>query len=95
MASDFWAISTPRPIARSMFPAEATATTHDLVLQNHDVFFVDTATDMCEFTMAGVVDHNYEGYLEGHPVTRQILADMAKVEASVLTATYRRCAVRS
>ena len=26
------------------------ATTHDFLLQNHDVFFVDTAKDMCEFT---------------------------------------------
>jgi hypothetical protein len=31
------------------------ATTHDFLLQNHDVFFVDTARDMCEFTEAGVV----------------------------------------
>jgi len=26
------------------------ATTQDFILQNHDVFFVDTARDMCEFT---------------------------------------------
>lgn len=29
---------------------EEDATTHDFLLQNHDVFFVDTARDMCEFT---------------------------------------------
>ncbi len=73
---------------RKLLATEADATTHDLVLQNHDVFFVDTATDMCEFTRAGVVDHDYAGYLAEHPTTRQILADMAKSEASVLTATY-------
>ena len=32
--------------------------THDFILQNFDIFFVDTAKDMCEFTRAGVVDGN-------------------------------------
>src|ERR1051325_235430 len=62
--------------------------THDFILQNHDVFFVDTAEDMCEFTKAGVVQANYDPYLDTHPVTKQILADMKKIELSVLTATY-------
>jgi hypothetical protein len=30
--------------------------TFDFILQNFDVFFVDTARDMCAFTKAGVVD---------------------------------------
>lgn len=64
------------------------ATTQDLLLQNHDVFFVDTAQDMCEFTKAGVVDGSYEPYLRDHPVTREILDAMAKFEESTLTATY-------
>ncbi|MGA5821283.1 LodA/GoxA family CTQ-dependent oxidase [Kitasatospora sp. NPDC094028] len=64
------------------------AGTQDLLVQNHDVFFVDTAEDMCEFTKAGVVDGSYDRYLEAHPVTRRILGEMAKVEHSVLTATY-------
>jgi hypothetical protein len=62
--------------------------TQDFILQNHDVFFVDTAADMCEFTKAGVVDGNYEPYLRAHPVTKKILDEMQKVELSVLTTTY-------
>ena len=42
-------------------------TTFDLILQNFDVFFVDTAADMCAFTKAGVVDGNYDPYLAAHP----------------------------
>ncbi|MFG3053483.1 LodA/GoxA family CTQ-dependent oxidase [Kitasatospora sp. NPDC048239] len=67
---------------------EREAGTQDLLLQNHDVFFVDTAQDMCEFTRAGVVDGDYESYLRAHPRTREILDAMAKAEASVLTAVY-------
>ena len=52
------------------------ATTHDFLLQNHDVFFVDTANDMCEFTRAGVVDGDYEPYLAAHPKTARILDEM-------------------
>ncbi len=62
--------------------------TQDFLLQNFDVFFVDTAVDMCEFTKAGVVGGNYEPYLHAHPVTNRILKEMQKVEDSVLTATY-------
>lgn len=62
--------------------------THDFVLQNHDVFFVDTAKDMCEFTYAGVVAGDYQPYLDANPRTAQILKDMAKVEGSLLTAKY-------
>jgi L-lysine epsilon oxidase-like protein len=62
--------------------------TQDFILQNHDVFFVDTATDMCEFTRAGVVDGDYDPYLNSHPTTKKILDEMQKVESSVLTATY-------
>ncbi|MGH8931256.1 MAG: LodA/GoxA family CTQ-dependent oxidase [Egibacteraceae bacterium] len=67
---------------------ETDATTHDFLLQNHDVFFVDTALDMCEFTHAGVVLGDYESYLREHPKTRQILDDMAKVVPSVLGTAY-------
>lgn len=62
--------------------------TQDFLLQNHDVFFVDTAKDMCEFTRAGVVEGNYDPYLHTHPVTKDVLDAMQKVELSVLTATY-------
>ena len=62
--------------------------TQDFLLQNHDVFFVDTAQDMCAFTKAGVVDGDYAPYLRSHPVTREVLDAMQKVELSVLTTTY-------
>ena len=62
--------------------------TADLILQNHDVFFVDDAQQMVDFTYAGVVQQDYPGYLAAHPVTRQILDDMSKPESSVLTARY-------
>lgn len=64
------------------------ASTCDFLLQNHDVFFVDTAQDMCEFTRAGVVGGDYEPYLEAHPLTRQILKDMGKPVTSSLDQTY-------
>lgn len=67
---------------------ETTATTHDFLLQNHDVFFVDTARDMCEFTYAGVVEGDYGPYLRDHPKTQRILNDMAKVVPSVLKTDY-------
>lgn len=62
--------------------------THDFLMQNHPVFFVDTAKDMCEFTRAGVVGGDYEPYLKTHKKTDEVLKAMAKVESSVLTATY-------
>jgi hypothetical protein len=61
--------------------------THDFILQNHDVFFVDTAKDMCEFTKAGV-DGTDDAYLKAHPVTAGILDDMAKIVPSVLGTAY-------
>lgn len=63
-------------------------TTADLIMQNHDVFFVKNAQEMCEFTYAGVVNHDYASYLETHPAVQDILNAMAKIEDSVLTATY-------
>lgn len=63
-------------------------TTFDFILQNFDVFFVDTAADMCAFTRAGVVEHNYPGYLDSHPETAKLLAEMAKPVGSVLASDY-------
>jgi hypothetical protein len=62
--------------------------TADFILQNFPVFFVDNAQEMCEFTYAGVVQGDYPTYLAHHPKTNRLLNDMAKVEGSVLTATY-------
>jgi hypothetical protein len=64
------------------------ASTCDFLLQNHDVFFVDTAHDMCEFTQAGVIQGDYGPYLQAHPTTARILDEMKKVVSSVLTTTY-------
>lgn len=64
------------------------ADTADFILQNHDVFFVDNAAEMCEFTTAGVLDDNYPGYLAKHPKILHILNEMKKAEASCLAADY-------
>jgi hypothetical protein len=66
-------------------------TTFDFILQNFDVFFVDTAADMCAFTKAGVVDGNYDPYLAAHPDTAKILNEMAKPVASTLGTAYWSC----
>ncbi|OCI99140.1 catalase [Agrobacterium sp. 13-626] len=65
--------------------------TFDFLLQNHDVFFVDTAKDFCEFTKAGVIDGDYEPYLKAHPNTAAILAEMEKPVRSVLGISYWSC----
>jgi hypothetical protein len=62
--------------------------TADLIMQNYPIFFVDDAKEMCEFTYAGVVLHDYPGYLADNPKTKRILDEMARVEGSVLTTTY-------
>lgn len=63
-------------------------TTFDFIFQNMDVFFVDTAKDMCEFTKAGVVDGDYQNYLNDHPETAKILDRMRKPVGSVLASAY-------
>ena len=63
-------------------------TTFDFILQNMDVFFVDTAKDMCDFTRAGVVDGDYDPYLKTHPKTREIIDAMAKPVGSALASPY-------
>ncbi|WP_395665982.1 hypothetical protein [Methylocella sp.] len=51
----------------------------DLILQNHNVFFVDTGRDMCVFTDLAL-EGRIEDWRRDHPETRQSLADMAKWE---------------
>lgn len=63
------------------------APTHDFVLQNHHVFFVDTAKDMCEFTCESLHGRDSE-YIEAHPTTGRILDEMAKTVPSVLATAY-------
>lgn len=63
------------------------AGTADLLMQNHDRFFVDTGADFCAFSHAAVFG-DFDAYLAAHPETRRVLDEMAKPEASVLAATY-------
>lgn len=73
--------------APTLAEIDLTAPTADLILQNHDVFFVDTGSDMGVFTGLAL-KRRIEDWFRDHPETRQILADMAKREESVLKATY-------
>lgn len=66
---------------------EQHASTHDLILQNHDVFFVDGAKDMCEFTCFSLNGKGQE-YEDAHPKTARILQDMQKEVRSVLSQTF-------
>lgn len=71
-----------------LMESEPDANTADFLMQNMDIFFVDTAKDMCEFTTAGVVNHDYDTYLKAHPTTAKILDEMEKVVPSCLTTNY-------
>ncbi|MFC7772885.1 LodA/GoxA family CTQ-dependent oxidase [Flavobacterium sp. GCM10027622] len=62
--------------------------TQDFILQNYDVFFVDNAKEMADFTSAGVIDKDYDAYLAKHPKTKRILDEMAQVVGSTLTTNY-------
>jgi hypothetical protein len=63
------------------------AGTADLVMQNHDRFFVDTGRDFCAFSQAAVFG-NLEDYLAANPETKVVLDEMAKPEVSILAASY-------
>jgi hypothetical protein len=70
-----------------LLPDEPHAPTHDFILQNHDVFFVDDAREMCRFTQASLAG-NDAVYKKEHPITQQILHEMEKEVQSVLTTSY-------
>lgn len=72
---------------RKVMEPDQDATTHDFILQNHDVFFVDTAGDMCEFTCASL-NGGFKQYVAEHPVTGEVLDAMEKVVDSVLETPY-------
>ncbi|WP_019989845.1 hypothetical protein [Rudanella lutea] len=76
---------------RKLLPGEEDATTQDFTLQFIDRFFVPNATEMCAFTQAGVVGHNYDTYLNSHPVTQAILNEMDKSFPDVLATPYWSC----
>ncbi|MCF2910609.1 LodA/GoxA family CTQ-dependent oxidase [Pseudoalteromonas sp. DL2-H2.2] len=60
----------------------------DFIMQNIDRFFVRDASQMCAFTTAGIINRDYPAYLAKHPKTANVLDDMAKPEASCLSAHY-------
>jgi L-Lysine epsilon oxidase N-terminal/L-lysine epsilon oxidase C-terminal domain len=73
---------------RKVLEGEEEATTADFLLQNVDVFFVDTAADFCEFTRAGLVGGGYGPYLAAHPVTKRLLDEMHRFVPSLLGVDY-------
>ena len=62
--------------------------TQDFILQNHPVFFVNNSEEMAAFTSAGIIDKNYPAYLESHPITQNILNEMAHEVFSTLAVSY-------
>ncbi len=66
---------------------DSNAPTADLLLQNHDVFFVDTGQDMCAFTLLATQGRAAEWYAT-HPETNRILTEMLKREDSLLTTMF-------
>jgi hypothetical protein len=72
---------------KKLLPPDQDATTHDFLLQNMDVFFVDTAKDMCEFTCQSL-NGGFDAYVKAHPITGQILNEMEKVVDTVLGTPY-------
>lgn len=74
---------------RKVMEPDQNATTHDFLFQNMDVFFTDTARDMCEFTRASLSGQEQEeAYLKAHPTTARILAEMVKTVPTVLGTPY-------
>ncbi len=72
---------------RKIMEPDQDASTQDFIFQNHDVFFVDTAKDMCEFTCASL-NGQFDEYVKEHPVTDEILDAMEKVVDTVLGTPY-------
>jgi len=64
------------------------STNADFIFQNIDRFFARDAKQMCTFTTAGVIDKDYDSYINKHPKLASILNAMNKVEASCLSASY-------
>jgi hypothetical protein len=67
-------------------PGEESPDTADILLQNMNVFFVNNAKEMCEFTKASFNGED-DKWLKDHPITADILNRMAKQYPSVLTET--------
>jgi len=72
---------------KKLLSPDEDAPTQDFVFQNHDVFFVDDAKEMCDFTCLSLNGRGEE-FLEAHPATQQILDDMEKVVPTVLGSPF-------
>lgn len=64
--------------------------TADFIFQNINRFFTKNAQQMCQFTTAGVINKDYDAYINDpkNKKTSNILKAMQKVEASCLSAKY-------
>jgi hypothetical protein len=71
-----------------LLPGEESAETQDFLLQFVDRFFVPNALEMCKFTFAGVVEHDYDSYIDSHPTTAAVLKEMARVVPHVFATAY-------
>src|SRR5947207_9547435 len=71
-----------------LLPGDESAETQDFLLQFVDRFFVPNAEEMCKFTYAGVVEHDYDSYIASHPTTAAVLKEMAKDVSDVLATPY-------
>src|SRR5207244_2815591 len=71
-----------------LLPGDESAETQDFLLQFVDRFFVPNAEEMCKFTYAGVVEHDYDSYIASHPTTAAVLKEMAKDVSEVLATPY-------
>ena len=60
----------------------------DFIFQNIDKFFARDVQQMSDFTTAGAIDGDNDAYSNKHPELAQILREMAKEEASCLSANY-------
>ena len=45
---------------------ELNALTHDFLMENYDLFFVDNVQEFCKFIYAGFVEGNFRKYLDAH-----------------------------
>jgi hypothetical protein len=74
---------------KKVLEGEEDAQTHDFLTQNINVFFVDTAKDMLDFTQAGFTSAEaFDEYENDHPTTKRILGEMQKFEPNILKATF-------
>lgn len=78
-------VGVPGP---KLLPGEESAATQDFLLQFIDRFFVPNAAEMCNFTYAGVIEHDYDSYINSHPVTAEVLNEMDKDVSDVLATPY-------